>query len=524
MPPFAILSHCWEDEEVTFGDCASDAVKSQKGYAKIFQTCSQAVLVPIHPCSQPGGPKLIKAQQGIQYVWIDTCCIDKSSSAELSQAINSMFAWYRNAKICYVFLADALGTESIGDSRWFRRGWTLQELIAPKDIIFFDKTWVKIGTKNDRLSELSEITSVSCEVLRHESPLSSICVAQRLAWAANRDTTRVEDRAYCLLGILEIHMPPLYGEGEKAFYRLQEEIVRSTYDLSILAWSPTEPQDHEHCGFFAKSPQDFSGCSKMNFTPGASLDETEMSMSNKGLIVRAPELAFPVQGRRFCQYSLKLNCREARFQRGSLFIAMRKIAPDVFVRTRWWSTKSFKPKTGTFGEKSLRQFVLLTKIPNTQVPASIVSSSRFSQVEIRLPEWVGQGKPRHVIPRRAWDDQDHAFIGNATTPLNWGALSLDRDIFFLCHWSGGMGSLYNFKGYLLDYNNQEERQLWEHMFLYGEMPDRAGRPTLSMLEFFENDERRDTEFKTPQRRVSFQYHLANDSNICVGPRWIVEIR
>lgn len=455
-------------------------------------------------------------------MWVDTCCIDKSSSAELSEAINSMFAWYRNAKICYVFLADTSGRESMGSSRWFRRGWTLQELIAPESMIFFDRTWTNIGTKTGLLYELSEITSVSCKVLCHESPLSSICVAQRLSWAASRDTKRVEDRAYCLLGILEINMPPLYGEGEKAFYRLQEEIVRSTYDLSILAWSPTEPYAHDYCGFFAKSPQDFSGCSTMELVPGASLDEIEMSMSNKGLVVRAHESALPFRDGRFSQYLLKLNCRELWSQAYSLFIIMRKIGPDVFVRTRLWSTKSFQPESGQFIEYNLRHCVLLTQIPKTQAPASIVSSSRFSQVEIRLPPWVQRSVFRVEMPRRAWDAQDNAFIGNVSAIPNWGAILLYQGVFLFCSWPGGTERQQNFKGYLLDGDSQEGDQLWQHL-VHSEMIERSGRPTVQMLEFFQKDERRSIVVEALQMRVSFQYYRADDPNICSGPRWIVEI-
>lgn len=456
-------------------------------------------------------------------MWVDTCCIDKSSSAELSEAINSMFAWYRKAKICYVFLADTSGRQSVGGSRWFRRGWTLQELIAPGSMIFFDKTWAKIGTKADLLYELSETTSVSYEVLCHEFPLSSICVAQRLSWAANRDTTRVEDRAYCLLGILEINMTPLYGEGERAFYRLQEEIVRSTYDLSILAWSPTEPYDHDYCGFFAKSPQDFSGCSTMELVPGAALDEIEMSMSNKGLIVRAYELALPFQDGRLCQYSLRLNCKEPWSQTYSLYIAMRKTGPDVFVRTRLWSTKSFQPESGWFIEYNRRQFVLLTQIPKTQIPASIVSSSRFSQVEIRVPAWVQQSGFGIETPRAAWDAQDKAFIGKATMGNNWGIIPLHHGVFLFCVWSGGTERRQQFRGYLLDRVSQEADHLWQHVVLHGEMIERGGRPTSNMLEFSRKDERRSIVIEALQKQVSFQSYRADDPNICSGPRWIVEI-
>ncbi|KAK0655719.1 hypothetical protein B0T16DRAFT_424448 [Cercophora newfieldiana] len=182
IPEYAILSHTWEEEEVSFADI-------------ILKTCE------------------IAQSEGHGYAWVDTCCIDKSSSAELTEAINSMFKWYQNAKVCYAFLSDfpasADSNEALEICRWFTRGWTLQELIAPRDVTFFRQDWTK--------------------------PLRSIAVAQKMSWAAFRETTRVEDMAYSLLGIFDVNMPMLYGEGEKAFRRLQEEIIRSTSDLSILA-------------------------------------------------------------------------------------------------------------------------------------------------------------------------------------------------------------------------------------------------------------------------------------------------
>lgn len=132
---YAILSHTWEHGEITFQDIANlEHVKSLPGYSKISKTCSLA------------------RQLQIPYAWVDTCCIDKRSSAELTEAINSMFRWYKQAVICFAFLSDLPARQNAMEvcfpgCRWFTRGWTLQELIASKEIEFYDQEWNLTGTK-----------------------------------------------------------------------------------------------------------------------------------------------------------------------------------------------------------------------------------------------------------------------------------------------------------------------------------------------------------------------------------------
>ncbi|KAI5997532.1 heterokaryon incompatibility protein-domain-containing protein, partial [Pisolithus albus] len=237
---YAILSHRWEDDsEVTYEEMIGlmkmeerkrAAVKKRSGYQKIIKTCKQAM------------------KNGHEWLWIDTCCIDKRSSAELSEAINSMYRWYRDAQVCYAYLNDVeestFPTEqndetynkSNGWPEWFMRGWTLQELIAPKQIEFFNKNWASIGTKGHLAPVLEEITSIPCDVLRDGLAGKRLSVAQIMSWAADRETTRVEDRAYSLMGLFEVNMPMVYGEGKKAFQRLQLEIIRRSNDQSIFAW------------------------------------------------------------------------------------------------------------------------------------------------------------------------------------------------------------------------------------------------------------------------------------------------
>jgi len=170
--------------------------------------------------------------------------IDKTSSAELSEAINSMYKWYAEADICYAYLSDIRTVSSpsqpswsiatFATSKWFTRGWTLQELIAPRSVEFYAEDWTDLGTKSSRRDEISTITGIDVRVLDGENP--AICnVAERLSWAASRQTTRSEDAAYCLLGIFQVHMPLLYGEGDRALIRLQEEILKTTEDYTLLA-------------------------------------------------------------------------------------------------------------------------------------------------------------------------------------------------------------------------------------------------------------------------------------------------
>ncbi|KAI0767520.1 hypothetical protein C8Q74DRAFT_1204091, partial [Fomes fomentarius] len=181
----------------------------------------------------------------IDLVWLDSCCIDKASSAELSEAINSMYEWYEISAVCFVHLADVDASDDPSDpssqfrkSRWHRRGWTLQELIAPRYVLFFSKDWQLIGTKVSLASVLHEITRINTLVLLHQIPVDVVSVAQRMQWASARETTRIEDEAYSLMGIFNVHMATIYGEGRHAFIRLQEEILKHTNDQSIFAWGP----------------------------------------------------------------------------------------------------------------------------------------------------------------------------------------------------------------------------------------------------------------------------------------------
>jgi len=225
---YAILSHRWGDEEISLQDITSadPSIQKKKGYDKVKGCCEQAY------------------RNGLDWVWIDTCCIDKSSSAELSEAINSMYRWYQRAALCYVYLFDVTYLPFDFDStlsefrasEWFKRGWTLQELIAPQDVRFFDKHWSRFGTKRSLEREISAITNIYVNVLDGTEKPQTRSVAERMSWASWRETTRPEDEAYCLLGFFDVSMPLLYGEGRRAFQRLQQEILKQDEDYTILAW------------------------------------------------------------------------------------------------------------------------------------------------------------------------------------------------------------------------------------------------------------------------------------------------
>ncbi|OTA63229.1 HET-domain-containing protein [Hypoxylon sp. EC38] len=261
-PEYAILSHTWGDDEVLFQDVQNQQDlewRSKAGFEKVKGSCRQALL------------------DGYEYIWIDSCCIDKTSSAELSEAINSMFVWYKDSAVCYAYLDDVEVLADLSASRWFTRGWTLQELIAPEDVRFYNWNWGLLGDRFELSPEIAGLTGIGLDLLTRGHVINSepweshsraingeslqdhndypkyckschcllitvnailrrFCAAEKMNWVAKRETTRVEDIAYCLLGIFGVNMPSIYGEGLEAFRRLQEEILKRSNDQSILAW------------------------------------------------------------------------------------------------------------------------------------------------------------------------------------------------------------------------------------------------------------------------------------------------
>ncbi|KAI1791122.1 hypothetical protein LXA43DRAFT_440791 [Ganoderma leucocontextum] len=300
---YAILSHVWDNEEMSFQDiqalrkqCTSRGLKRATRFLKLSLG---STTTPRDLASDKIRQSCIVAERhGYEWIWNDTCCINKESSSELSEAINSMYRYYSLAEICYAYLGDV--SQVVGglysrvwhgsgfmESRWHTRGWTLQELIAPTFLIFLSKEWRVLGTKANLADTLEQITNIPAKVLRKEVELGSMSVAQRMSWAAGRQTTRLEDEAYCLMGIFSINMPTLYGEGRRAFHRLQEEIMKQSIDISLFAWGSraklpalcssgvtrrrrvgSEHNHHKSASYlFASSPLNFKDCMEVVFSP-----------------------------------------------------------------------------------------------------------------------------------------------------------------------------------------------------------------------------------------------------------------
>ena len=312
VPPYAILSHRWIGNEVSlkeFYDIKAQDFADER-FAKIRNFCAYA------------------RKDFWLWVWIDTCCIDNKSSAELSEAINSMFNWYQDASLCYVYLADVVwdpgnreqSRDSFRKSGWFDRGWTLQELLAPRRLCFVDRTWNFIGALRrdsevvdskslDLIEDVSSRTGISKTDLlnaHHLIHLNNVSVARKFSWLSSRQTSRVEDKAYCMLGLCGVNMPLLYGEGKKAFTRLQLEIIRTSDDESIFAWF--SDSNITGSGVLASSPEAFARSGqvvKHRPLPG----KMPFAMTNKGLHYRVPiPKGSSYKGGFLDTYDLHLDC------------------------------------------------------------------------------------------------------------------------------------------------------------------------------------------------------------------------
>ncbi|CDO68485.1 hypothetical protein BN946_scf184499.g10 [Trametes cinnabarina] len=306
---YAILSHVWLEKESTFQDLerfheeVPDATLEHKELSAKVKNCCK-----------------VARRQCYLWVWIDTCCIDKSSSAELSEAIASMYRWYQQADVSFAFLHDlketvpSLNAELVLERcKWFARGWTLQELIAPAEVVFYDSDWSVVGTKAGLARSVEYVTGVGVDILTHARPLRAVSVAQRMSWASRRKTTRAEDRSYSLLGIFGVNIPIMYGEGSDAFYRLQEAILRDIPDQTIFAWGrrvpfssvlgsgipepPVDVDDHGANCLFAPSPTAFSNARTIEVVP---LDELRCCLAdmNPKVDVAVPEYGFTSYGLR----------------------------------------------------------------------------------------------------------------------------------------------------------------------------------------------------------------------------------
>lgn len=297
VPLYAILSHTWGSEEITLQelrhmkgrmpqtlDKRKRAIADKEGFAKVKDAAALA------------------SKRGYSFIWIDTCCIDKTSSAELSEAINSMYLWYQQSAECYALLSDvkpvkdepwALQNSTLMRSRWFTRGWTLQELIAPKVVRFYARDWTLLGCKDGPVGftqAISTVTGIDMEVLDGRIDPLQLSVSARMKWASHRLTTRLEDMAYSLMGLFQVNMPLLYGEGHRAFARLQEEIIQRTDDQSIYAWNSFDTAEEDPdvlSGLLAHSPAQFKDAGDIQPLPPSPVYASAPSgMTNHGLRVQ----------------------------------------------------------------------------------------------------------------------------------------------------------------------------------------------------------------------------------------------
>ncbi|EIW80390.1 HET-domain-containing protein [Coniophora puteana RWD-64-598 SS2] len=274
---YAVLSHRWSAEEVSLQDFGKEACRLTTGWKKIVEFCHEV------------------ARQGIRFAWIDTCCIDKTSSVELDESIRSMFRWYRNSTVCIVHLAQTESLVELPQDEWFSRGWTLQEFLAPRRIQFFGRNWRRLSkvadsaddkqTDPDLLHLACSAAGISTQDLCGFVP-SPTSVDRRMSWAARREVTREEDMAYSLMGIFGVSFSIAYGEGaDQAFCRLVEAIMMMGGNPSVLNWGGTAAAHHAtYClpaspQNYLRAPDDFDNLDSSD--PGC----LDMALTSKGLRV-----------------------------------------------------------------------------------------------------------------------------------------------------------------------------------------------------------------------------------------------
>ncbi|KAJ2898044.1 het domain [Zalerion maritima] len=349
VPPYAILSHTWDSEEISLLD-----IEGLHGYWESSGGANNSI-----PTTKKRSFEKIRRavrtarQHGYKYIWVDTCCIDKTSQEEVSDAVNNNFAWYQDAAVCYAYLSDvepADRDDVYGDkstfrrSRWFTRGWTLSELIAPAKMEFYAHDWSHLGSKtNDKfLKLLSKASGVPMDILNGEVELDDVCIATRMQWAARRQTTRVEDVGYSLLGIFGVQMSVNYGEGSSAFIRMQQEILPKTHDQSLFAWymndesgiaSPTPSNgDIRMWGLLADSPKRFTKTGNLKPVIHPSAVENPWGMTGKGL--RAGFIIRPCTEFGFSTdiYQARLNCEPRDLSTSPPTIFLKRLWGDQFAR------------------------------------------------------------------------------------------------------------------------------------------------------------------------------------------------
>lgn len=418
IPAYAILSHTWGSSEVSLQEMQGFSGKPASAAGRVRLRRTERGLKKIIDAAE------LASSDGYEWIWIDTCCIDKTSSAELSEAINSMYRWYENSGVCYVYLEDvaaptfgerkSLHTDdfysSLSKSRWVTRGWTLQELIAPQLVQFHSHDWELIGGKEDRMFQfaLERATGIEIGILSGQTTVAEVSVANRMKWACRRQTTRFEDTAYCLMGIFAVNMPLLYGEGEqRAFIRLQEEILKATDDQSIFAWKlPIVEDSRLMSGLLANSPAHFGGVPSMRpmSTEFQSASSVPWTMTNKGLQVQL--YIRPVGERDEEEYLAILDCcledtevLHAHHQGYSPSIRLRRLVSDQYTRIEAGYCKWVRGALD--GDHGRYESFFVKQNPGLMLPRLALSDS----LRFKSSAWHLQS----VFPRNQWSENNGTF-------------------------------------------------------------------------------------------------------------------
>jgi hypothetical protein len=371
-PAYAILSHTWRGSgEATYHDLQTlnrwsmRSMSSADGgtYHKVYNAC-----------------RVAKAD-GLRWLWIDSCCIDHSSSAEVQEAINEMWSWYAGAEVCYGHLEDLSNSlvqwtkaeeralyRQLSKCRWFARSWTLPELLAPRAFKFYDGRWTFLGTRDALARTLAKITGIDMLVLIRRRRISTFSIATRMSWASKRQARRIEDRTYSLLGIFDVYMPICYGEGARAFRRLQEELIRNNLDQSIFVWAASrtgaggEAGETDPTALLASSPSHFAEANGVVSwgRPGA------FELTNRGLRASLPLLRQGSGGPDDVFLAI-LNCR---------YLSEMDTAITLRLQRYPGSDQFYISATVAKGESSRASFRLIT------ISSHAITAAEYCTVEI----------------------------------------------------------------------------------------------------------------------------------------------